>query len=214
MTLDAAEECSLTLTQGDSKKSARLLLPITLPAHCDHAADGGTTRVLGNFGVVSGHAYVWAWYLGMHRAMQNKDTALVAALWQMALTTSVHLRHGLSESQRACWSISHAEQARFTEGVMGDSFPAFALKCLAVLEVLPLCHHGATTCKTTSVKAEDPVSVRTAITKLLDAKVVFRGAKVNATMANAVLTLRTSISSGSMRLFANIENQHGRARRW
>ena len=69
MTLEAAEECSLASTQGAPKKIARLLFPITLPAHCDHAADGGATRVLGNFGVVSGHTYVWAWYLGMHRAM-------------------------------------------------------------------------------------------------------------------------------------------------
>ena len=168
MTLEAAEECSLASTQGASKKIARLLFPITLPAHCDHAADGGTTRVLGNFAVVSGHAYVWAWYLGMHRAMQNKDTPLVAALWQMALTTSVHLRHGLSESQLACWSISHAEQARFTEGVMGDSFPAFALKCLAVLEVLPRCHHGATT----SGEADETVTVRKATSQLLEATVV------------------------------------------
>ena len=57
MTLEAAEECSLASTQGAPKKIARLLFPITLPAHCDHAADGGTTRVLGNFGVVSGQTH-------------------------------------------------------------------------------------------------------------------------------------------------------------
>ena len=89
---------------------------------------------------------------------------------------------------------------------MGDSFPAFALKCLAVLEVLPRCHHGATT----SGEADETVTVRKATSQLLEANVVFRGAKVNATMASAVLTFRTSINSGSMRLFANLENQHGR----
>ena len=57
MTLEAAEECSLASTQGASKKIARLLFPITLPAHCGHAADGGATRVLGNFGVVSGQTH-------------------------------------------------------------------------------------------------------------------------------------------------------------
>ena len=33
MTLEAAEECSLASTQGASNKIARLLFPITLPAH-------------------------------------------------------------------------------------------------------------------------------------------------------------------------------------
>ena len=116
---------------------------ITVPACCDRAVDGGVTGVLGKFSVVAGHTYVWAWYLGMHRAMQARDVACVAALWQMARTATVHLRHGLTESQLAIWSISHAEQARATEGVLGDSFPAFALKCLAVLGEVSLCHRGA-----------------------------------------------------------------------
>ena len=55
----------------------------------------------------------------------------------------MQLRHGLTESQLAIWSISHAEQARATEGVLGDTFPAFAFKCLTVLGEMPLCHRGA-----------------------------------------------------------------------
>ena len=128
MTLEAAQERSLASPQGASpkkSKTARLHFPFTVPAHCLQAADGGATRVLGNLDMVAGHVYVWAWYLGMHKAMVARDVPLVAALWQMALTTSVHLRHGLSESKQAVWSISHAEQARSAEGVMSDTFPIF-----------------------------------------------------------------------------------------
>ena len=173
MTLEAGEERSLASSQGAlGHKIARLLFPITVPARCDRAADGGSTRVLGNFDVVSGHVYVWAWYLSMHSAMVRRDAPLVVALWQMALTTSVHLRHGLTESQQAVWSISHAEQARFADGVMGDTFPAFALKCLAVLEVTPLCHRGAL-----SSDGVEAIAVRKAHGNLLEANAIFRGAR-------------------------------------
>ena len=206
MTLEAAEERSLASPQGASKQVARLLFPITVAARCDRAVDGGTARVLGNFDVLSGHAYVWAWYLGMHRAMQARDAPLVAALWQMARTTSVHMRHGLSESQLAAWSISHSEQAHFAEGVLGDSFPAFALKCLVVLDALPLCHRGANR----SGDEGQAIPVRKATAKLLDAKVVFRGAKMNVTMASAVLMFRNCVDGSALRLFADIESSHGR----
>ena len=93
MTLEAAIESSLAPPQGTSGRVARLLFPITVPACCDRAVDGGVTGVLGKFSVVAGHTYVWAWYLGMHRAMQARDVACVAALWQMARTTTVHLTH-------------------------------------------------------------------------------------------------------------------------
>ena len=110
------------------------------------------------------------------------------------------LRHGLTESQLAIWSISHAEQARATEGVLGDSFPAFALKCLAVLGEMPLCHRGAR-----SSDHADGLTVRKANSKLLDAKVTFRGAKMNQTMANGVLIFRNTVDSGGLRMFADKE---------
>ena len=94
----------------------RMIFPLTVPAHCDQADVGGTTGILGKFDVVTGHLYLWAWYIGMYQAVRAEDTTLVASVWQMALITSVHLRHGLSESKLAIWSIQCAEQSRFQEG--------------------------------------------------------------------------------------------------
>ena len=204
MTLEAGIESSLASPQGTG--ITRLLFPITVPAYCDCADDGDATGVLGKFRVVAGHIYVWAWYLGMHRAIQAEDVACVVALWQMARTTSVHLRHSLTQSQLAIWSIQHAEAVRATEGVLGDSFPAFALKCLVVLQATPLCHRGA------PIKDDTQVALtqRKANTQLQSAKVAFRGSPMNLTMAGGVLAFRNTVDSAGMRLFADIENSHGR----
>ena len=205
MTLEAGIESSLASPQGTG--ITRLLFPITVPAYCDCADDGDATGVLGKFRVVAGHIYVWAWYLGMYRALQARDIACVAALWQMARTTTVHLRHSLMESQQAVWSIKHSEQVRATEGVLSDSFPAFAIKCLAVLQEMPLCHRGARC----SDQTDGGLTVRKAYTKLQEAKVTFRGAKMNQTMANGVLIFRNTVDSGGLRIFADIDkNSHGR----
>ena len=143
------------------------------------------------FDVVTGHLYLWAWYLGMYQAMRAEDATLVASLWQMALTTSVHLRHGLSESKLAIWSIQSAEQSRFQDGVLGDTFPAFAMKCLPII-------------------GELDVSNSKAQIKMAEAGVVFRGAKANKTMAAAVLQFRSSVGSEATRILAEIESAHGR----
>ena len=120
MTKEAAQEQTLAEAplappQG-SDKCMRMIFPLTVPAHCEQADTGGATGILGIFDVVTGHLYLWAWYLGMYQAMRADDAPLVASLWQMALTTSVHLRHGLTEKKLAIWSIQSAEQSRFQEG--------------------------------------------------------------------------------------------------
>ena len=211
MTLEAAIESSLAPPQGASSpgRPARLLFPITVPACCDGAVDGGSTGVLGKFNVVAGHIYVWAWYLGMYTALQARDIACVAALWQMARTITVHLRHSLMESQQAVWSIKHSEQVRATEGVLSDSFPAFALKCLAVLQEMPLCHRGAR-CSDQTDGGLTSMTVRKAQAKLQEAGVTFRGATMNQTMTGGVLVFRNTVGSAGMRLFSDIENSHGR----
>ena len=74
--MDAAQEASLATPQG-SVNIARLMFPITVPAHCEFAEAGGAIDALGSWNVVCGHLYIWAWYLGMFQAMQagvtNRD---------------------------------------------------------------------------------------------------------------------------------------------
>ena len=56
----------------------------------------------------------------------------------------------------------------------------------------------------------DGLTVRKVNAKLPDAKVTFRGAKMNQTMANGVLIFRNTVDSGGLRMVADIENSHGR----
>ena len=91
-----------------------------------------------------------------------------ASLWQMALTVTVQLRHGLSDAQKAAWSISCAELARSNDLVVSDTFPAFATKCLLIL-------------------GEDSLSQQKACQKLTDHMAVYKGAKMSKNMAGAIL---------------------------
>ena len=75
---------------------------------------------------------------------------------------------------------------------MGDTFPAFAMKCLPIIGELP------------------DVSNAKAQIKMAEAGVVFRGAKANKTMAAAVLQFRSSVNSEAQRILAKIELAHGR----
>ena len=205
MTLDATENRSLAPTQGIGV--ARLLFPITVAARCDQAADGGTIRVLGHFDMVFGQLYVFAYYIGLFKAMQAGDLPLVGSLWQMGRTVTLHVRTGLSESQLAIWSIKGAEEAHHIDGVLGDSFSAFADKCLRILD-MPRRHREANDDATAI--GDDTMTSRKATTKLAELQVCFRGHKVNQTMAIAVLAFRNHITERSMKLLAEIEGKHGR----
>ena len=206
MTLDASQTKSLAPTQGPLGKVARLIFPLTIPARCDDAADGSNIHVLGHFEVVFGHTYVWAFYIGMFKAMQAQNVELVAALWQMALTTTVHLRSGQTKTQLALWSIQKSEEIHKIEADLSDSFPAFAQKCLHVLDIVPRRHRGAH--DDDDDAAGDGMTSRKVVALLKG--LTFRSHLVNQTMANTVMMFRTHVSPISMTLFADIERVHGR----
>ena len=159
---------------------------------------------------------MWAWYLGMHRALVSNDVHLAASLWQMGLTTSVQLRHGLTDAQLATWSIQTSEQARHAEGVLADTFPAFAAKALTAMglgAVAP--QQGASSALATPQGAQakpalDNMSAEKVRIKLGDLGVTFRNSKVNKTMAAAVLMFRTSISPKALQYLHDIELTHGK----
>ena len=113
---EGRQDHALATTQGAGVK--RLVFPITIPAHCPAPEAGSAAGTLGSFSVISGHIYLWAWYLAMFGALQGKDMLHAASLWQMALTVTVQLRHGLSDAQKAAWSISCAELARSNDLVV------------------------------------------------------------------------------------------------
>ena len=202
MTLDAAENRSLAPTRGTETRVARLVFPISIAAHCRDVADGGNIRVLGHFPMVFGQLYVQAFYIGMFQAMEKEDLQLVASLWQMGRTVTMQVRSKLSTAQLAIWSLGESELAHHLDGVLGDSFPAFARKCLNILK--------ANDDDATASDEGDTMTSRKATTKLEKAGVSFKGNKLNQTMANAVLAFHNHITQRSLELFAVIEGACGR----
>ena len=66
----------------------------------------------GSLSIVSGHVYLYAWYLGMWHALQAGNMVAVASLWQAGLTVTIHLRAGLTATELAVLSIQQSEQRK------------------------------------------------------------------------------------------------------
>ena len=59
--------------------------------------------------LISGHAYLYAWWYAMFKALRDDAATLVASLWQCGLTATVHLRQGLDIKQMAAISCEQSE---------------------------------------------------------------------------------------------------------
>ena len=64
----------------------------------------------------------------MCKAMEAANVALV-----VALTTTMHVRYGVTMEQFTLWSVHSSERVRSQEGLIVDTFNAFALKYLKLL---------------------------------------------------------------------------------
>ena len=169
----------------------RLVFPITVPAHVLSIAAATTAAGFqGSLPAVSGHIYIFAWYLAMHNALLGNDLAGIAALWQCGLTVSTQVRVALSEEELTIWSLQSSEVRKTQERLYSDTFPAFALKALLV---------GEKQCS--DVKR---------LKFLNDAGVTFNGARVNRPMATTIAMFQDCISKKSVDVMHAIALQHGR----
>ncbi len=66
----------------------------------------------GNLKLLSGHCYVYAWYLAMFRALDAENEQQVAVLWQASLTATFHCRHGLTLPELLLWSVQISESRK------------------------------------------------------------------------------------------------------
>ena len=85
--------------------------PVPMLAHVDGPASvRHSTRFPGYLTLVTGHVYLYAWYLGMMDALQSGWLPAVASLWRAGLTVTIRLRAGLSSTDLALLSIQHSAQ--------------------------------------------------------------------------------------------------------
>ena len=137
-----------------------------------------------------GHVFVWGWMLGMLRALMHHDGPLARALWESALTVTLHMRVALTDANKAAMSISESELRKSAAGILTDSFVGFAAKCAVIFEA-------------------DPKATNKA--KLLAAhNVKYAGAEPTKSMLTVILYFRERFDARAVELMEHIEFKFGR----
>jgi hypothetical protein len=65
--------------------------------------------------LVTGHVFLYAWLLGMLRALQSASLPAVASLWRAGLTMTIRVRAGLSTTDLALLCLQHSGQLQAQE---------------------------------------------------------------------------------------------------
>jgi hypothetical protein len=116
-----------------AKPVNRIMFPITMfvnaPAQMHIAAALHFNSCLD---LITGHAFLYAWWFAMFKALRDDAATLVASLWQCGLTATIHLRKGMDTKTMATLSCQQSELNKAAKKTVSDSFPAFALKALLI----------------------------------------------------------------------------------
>ena len=116
----------------------RIVFPVTLMVHATSLGDVATTTdFASSMDLLVGHVFVWGWMLGMLRALIHHDGPLARALWESALTVTLHMRVALTDANKAALSISESELRKSAAGLLTDSFVGFAAKCAVIFDADP-----------------------------------------------------------------------------
>ncbi len=84
---------------------SRLVFPLSPLAVYGELATFQSGVFPGNLTLLSGHTYIYAWYLAMMRALENENDEEVAILWQAALTATFHCRANVALPALFLWSV-------------------------------------------------------------------------------------------------------------
>ena len=111
----------------------QILFPVTLFVNAQRDVSMSSSQYFqGSLDLISGHAYLYAWWYAMFQALRDDAATLVASLWQCGLTATLHLRQGLDLKQMAAISCEQSELHKASKSKVSDTFPAFALKALLI----------------------------------------------------------------------------------
>jgi hypothetical protein len=86
----------------------RTVFPISLPVHVEEVGFI-ETQLRSTLHVVSGHVYLYGWYLAMYEALDAGSTLDVLSLWRCCLTATLNVRVGMSRTDLAVFSIQQSE---------------------------------------------------------------------------------------------------------
>ena len=189
-TVEAAQPCHPAATQGG--QVIRLTFPTSVAVHVDKTEETQRGAFNGELRVVTGHAYLAAWYVAMFRAIpvaSRGDTTLFGSLWQCALTVTLHCRVGLTEAELAVLSIALSETRKTQAKLQADSFLGFAKKALLV-------------CRSS------PAASKTKMLNQMGVK--FNNSEISKSMMTGILLFEDKISEQSLKILRAIERKHGK----
>ena len=134
--VEVAEEFfgdAATLATNAGGTVKRIVFPITLFVNAPEELDiASATHFSSCLHLISGHAFLYAWWFAMFKALRDDAATLVASLWQCGLTVTIHLRRGLDAKAMAAISCAQSELNKEFKKLASDSFPAFARKALLI----------------------------------------------------------------------------------
>jgi hypothetical protein len=113
---------------AETRGVTRIMFPITLPVHVTEINQAKNQYMLSCLHVLSGHIYIYSWYLAMYEALDAGFLQDVS-LWQCCLTTTLHVCVGMSLTELAVLSI----QQRDTMPCMMCSLSFFLAVCTFAL---------------------------------------------------------------------------------
>lgn len=176
---------------GGAGVRQRIVFPVPLLVHAPSLDNARGSTFEGSLEMLTGHIWVWGWARGLAGALTINDTTLVRALWEAALTVTLHLRVDMTPAAQAAATIADSELQKLRDRLAADSFLAFARKCWVIFG------SEATT-----------VGSKTNTLKALG--VTYGGAAVTKTMLTAILHLGDRFSDKAVGILQEIEYKHGR----
>ena len=142
--------------------------------------------------LLGGHAFVYAWYHKMYKALEDKDFALVRMLVEAALTVTLTVWSNPSDQLMAVQSMVLSEAIRVQAKVMCDSF-------ISIMDKVVL-----------SQGVEESGSIpQQCVASLQKMHVRFNGGLFNLSMLKAMNTLRGLLTDRSRELLSLIERRFG-----
>ena len=127
--LNDDEQGASTPLAGTLAKERRLKFSVIFPVYGDKVDVFGKHHTFpGTMRLATGHVALWGWYLAALEALDASNTALVALLWQAALTATIQANVVTDTSVLALLSMKSNNELFVNAKCMMDSFPGFARK--------------------------------------------------------------------------------------
>ena len=118
---------------GTVARERRILFPVVLCVHAPTLDDFRSGSFAGSLQVVTGHCAIYGWYVSMFEALNGQDFDWVTALWQAALTVTLHAHIVTNYEALAALSIRQTGDMQQVANCLTDSFPSFARKLTIAL---------------------------------------------------------------------------------